>query len=203
MRGAIMRDLATALLKCGVLGVPGVPPQKSAVFSEHRAKFAVFQGVPDGVPAAPEHLAEHREHLAEHRNTGKKPSNFNAEHREHREHLKKGGSDLEWRAKLASLDRENPPPMIDPKRWRTLIDDARWIADTHGKAAAVFGWTAAQLFGIDGAQGWGGLADRIDEARRLALTADAARWRNEQEDGKLWRIGCKGGVPIWEIVEHG
>lgn len=106
-----------------------------------------------------------------------------------------------WRARLAALDPDNPPTMVDPQRWRTLIDDARWLAEAHGKAAAGFGWSAAQLFGIDGAPGWGGLVDRIDGARRVALTAETARWRNEHEDGKLWRKGCTGGVPVWELAQ--
>lgn len=61
-----------------------------------------------------------------------------------------------WAARLSSLDLRCSPALVAPERWRVLVEDARWLAFTHGKAAAALGWCASDLFGIDPTLGgWG------------------------------------------------
>jgi len=86
-----------------------------------------------------------------------------------------------------------------PDKWRTLLADARWIARNHGEAAAAFGWSASDLFGLDPVRdGWGGLADRLEGARCLALTAKVAHWRGAECEGWLWRQTLSAKPLIWQ-----
>jgi hypothetical protein len=104
---------------------------------------------------------------------------------------------------LATLSPDQPPTTFAPDRWRALVADARWLAERHGAAAAALGWTASDLFGLDPLAGWGGLADRLDGARQLALTDRTAHWRAEALDGWLWRRTLRPMPPLWEAAHHG
>lgn len=105
----------------------------------------------------------------------------------------------QWRAHLARLDAQAAPGGIAPARWRELVVDARWIADRHGDSAAALGWTASDLFGMDDRRdGWGGVADRLDGARRLAFTTTVAHWRGDECEGWLWRQSLSAKPLLWE-----
>lgn len=112
------------------------------------------------------------------------------------------GDPSAWSAALACLDTSRAPSGIALDWWRTLLADALWIARNHAAAAAVFGWTASDLFGIRphlGA-GNGGLADRLDGARRLAFTARVAHWQGDEWEGWLWRRTLTDKPPLWEVA---
>lgn len=103
-----------------------------------------------------------------------------------------------WAARLNALDLRRPPALFAPERWRVLVEDARWLAFTHGKAAAALGWAASDLFGIDPTlAGWGGLADRLQGARGLTLTENVAHWRGDDCVGWLWRSTLTEKPLIW------
>ena len=92
-----------------------------------------------------------------------------------------------------------------------MLADAQWIARNHAGAAAAFGWNASDLFGINlhRGPGQGGLADRLDGARRLAFTADVAGWAwTDGEDDRdagafdalLWRRTLTAKPTLWELA---
>jgi len=113
-----------------------------------------------------------------------------------------GRSDpAEWAAALARLDVASPPTDMQPDRWRQLVEDARWLADRHARSAAALGWTASDLFGIGHSPGWGGLADRLEGARRATFTDGVAHWRSDELDGWLWRRSLRRMPAMWELVE--
>ena len=105
-----------------------------------------------------------------------------------------------WFAALAALDTSRPPAGIAPDLWPVILSDARWIARVHGDAAAALGWSASDLFGLADYPGNGGLADRLEGARRLAFTSGVAHWRGEELEGWLWRRTLTAKPPIWEIA---
>ena len=105
-----------------------------------------------------------------------------------------------WIAKLAAFSPYQPRSGIVADRWRTLLADARWLAECHGEAAAALGWTASDLFGLDPLPGWGGLADRLDGARHLALTDRIAHWRDDDLEGWLWRRTLRPMPTLWEFA---
>lgn len=107
----------------------------------------------------------------------------------------------QWAAALASLDASRTPGGIDRERWRTLLADARWIARHHTETAAAFGWTASDLFGIDPLPGWGGVADRLKGARRLAFTARVAHWSDGESEGWLWRHSLRPKPLLWSALQ--
>ena len=83
-----------------------------------------------------------------------------------------------------------------------MLPDALWIAGNHAEAAAAFGWGASDLFGIRPiwGQGYGGLADRIDGARRLAFTSNVAHWQGDDGEGWLWRRSLTSKPLLWEVA---
>jgi hypothetical protein len=103
-----------------------------------------------------------------------------------------------WPSVLAALDTSRPPDGIEPDRWPMVLADAQWIARTHGDNAAAFGWTASDLFGLSDYPGAGGLADRLEGARRLAFTSSVAHWRSEDCEGWLWRRTLTAKPVLWE-----
>lgn len=109
-----------------------------------------------------------------------------------------------WLAALAALDPSRPPAGIASDWWRTVLADATWIAINHAEAAAAFGWSASDLFGIrpEWGPGHGGLADRLDGTRRLAFTASVAHWQSDDWEGWLWRRTLDSKPLLWEI-KHG
>ena len=105
-----------------------------------------------------------------------------------------------WAAALTMLDASRAPKGIAPDWWRTLLADALWIIRNHAEAATAFGWTASDLFGIRPqlGPGHGGLADRLDGARRLAFTTRIAHWQGDDGEGWLWRHTLDAKPLIWE-----
>ena len=106
-----------------------------------------------------------------------------------------------WLAALAALDTCRAPAGIAPDLWPILLADALWIARVHGDNAAALGWSASDLFGIGRQAGNGGLADRLDGARRLAFTSSVAHWRCEDCEGWLWRRSLTAKPVLWEAVQ--
>ena len=90
---------------------------------------------------------------------------------------------------------------MDSTRWRWLVTDALWLARTHGDAAALLGWNASDLFGIDPLPGWGGLADRLEGARHVTFTDTVAHWRGDDLTGWLWRKTLTPKLPIWALKD--
>ena len=104
-----------------------------------------------------------------------------------------------WFAALTALDATRAPAGIAPDRWRTLLADALWIARNHAETAAALGWSASDLFGLSDYPGEGGLADRLEGARRLVFTSSVAHWRGEDCDGWLWRHTLTAKPILWEV----
>lgn len=82
-----------------------------------------------------------------------------------------------------------------------MLADALWIARNHAETAAAFGWDASDLFGIRPHLGprEGGLADRLEGARRLAFTSSVAHWRGDDCEGWLWRRTLDAKPLLWEV----
>lgn len=106
-----------------------------------------------------------------------------------------------WGQMLAALDTSRPPTGIEPDWWQRVLADAQWLGRNHGEAAAAFGWCASDLFGIEPHRGPfnGGLADRLDGARRLAVTTRLAHWRGAEWEGWLWRRSLDAKPLLWEV----
>ncbi|MDE2561914.1 MAG: hypothetical protein KGL48_06650 [Sphingomonadales bacterium] len=104
-----------------------------------------------------------------------------------------------WLVALVELDTCRPPAGIAPDLWPAILADARWIARVHGDNAAALGWSASDLFGIGKEPGNGGLADRLEGARRLAFTSSVAHWRGEECEGWLWRRTLDAKPLLWEV----
>lgn len=188
-----MLELLSNLKKTGVLGVPSVPVVKSCTYEMRSGVPAVFQGVP-----------EPQEHHGTPRGTPRIPDKALKLIEEHREHREKGVLALEppdlWRERLARLDPAAPPAGCPADRWAQLVGDCLWLADRHGCNAAALGWTASDLFGLDDSHdGWGGLADRLEGARRVTLSNSVAHWRSDDLEGWLWRRTLRPMRAIWEV----
>ncbi len=108
---------------------------------------------------------------------------------------------IAWVTALSSFEASRPPGGIALDRWRILLADARWLARSHGEAAAAFGWSASGLFGIDPMPGWGGVADRLEGARCLAFTASVAHWQGNDCEGWLWRRTLTPKPLLWELAQ--
>lgn len=105
-----------------------------------------------------------------------------------------------WVSALRLVDRRSPACGLHPRRWAQLVDDARWLAGSHGKAAAALGWSVSDLFGIEpGRDGWGGLADRLEGARSVKFTANLAQWQREECVGWLWRQSLTDRPVLWAL----
>ena len=110
------------------------------------------------------------------------------------------GGAAAWQAALAWVNVCLPPHGACPARWFQIVEDARWLAHRHGDAAAALGWTAGDLFGLDRAlAGWGGLADRMNGARKVVFTDSLARWQSDDLEGWLWRRTLRPMPTIWEV----
>lgn len=83
-----------------------------------------------------------------------------------------------WRAQLDRLSLATPLHRLAADRWRRLVEDADWLLEHFGNAAARDGWSALDLFGVmPGRDAWGGIADRLRASRSLVMSPDIARWR--------------------------
>lgn len=110
------------------------------------------------------------------------------------------GGPSAWLSALNAVDVRKPVPGLSAERWRQLVDDARWLAEKHGKAALALGWGASDLFGLDPIwDGWGGLADRLEGARTLKLTENLAQWQELENVGWLWRETLTAKPLLWEV----
>lgn len=109
----------------------------------------------------------------------------------------------DWPHVLADMDACLPIEGYDPERWKQVLEDARWFAGKHGMAASALGWTASDLFGFDGRDGWGGVVDRLEGARRIILSDTVARWKNDDCEGWLWRASLPQRAPIWAYGKGG
>ena len=175
------------------LGVPGVP----GVLSQFSAGLRGTPEILSGVPGVPEHLGGTPGTPARTPAGPYNPLISNAEHREHPEHHEKADPNA-WVSALAALDTSRPPAGIAADLWHVVLADALWIARFHADTAAALGWSASDLFGLADYPGEGGLADRLEGARRLAFTSDFAHWRGDECEGWLWRRTLTAKPLIWE-----
>lgn len=106
-----------------------------------------------------------------------------------------------WFASLELLAPSKPPTGIDAEWWQVLIADARWLARHHAESAASLGWSASDLFGVrpQFGPGEGGVADRLDGARRIAFTGNVAHWQSPDAEGWLWRRTLDPKPLLWEV----
>lgn len=103
-----------------------------------------------------------------------------------------------WSAALALLDSGRAPVGVEPDLWPMILADAQWIARVHGENAAALGWNASDLFGLSDHPGEGGLADRLEGARRLAFTSSVAHWLGGECEGWLWRRTLDVKPLLWD-----
>jgi hypothetical protein len=107
-----------------------------------------------------------------------------------------------WRSGLESLSWDKPLHGLEVGRWRGLLGDAHWLLDHFGGQAARDGWSAADLFGVCGVEGFGGVAERLRSSRSLVMGADLATWRrvvNGTPESFARGIGKQAGFTLlWE-----
>ena len=117
------------------------------------------------------------------------------------------------RAGLGRLDPARPLHQLDGGRWRRLLEDAEWVLDEFAPGAFADGWTAVDLFGLwwwDNAgtltlkDGWGGIADRLQGARSLKMTANRAHWRMafSGEPMAFLRTAYPNLKPLWKELDQ-
>ena len=112
---------------------------------------------------------------------------------------------------LGGLDPAAPLHGLSGPRWRQLLDDADWLLVHFGHGAFRDGWTVGELFGLWWAKvpqdaalcvkdGWGGIADRLQGARSLKMTAERAHWRRmfSGEPDQFNRGAYVDLRPLWE-----
>lgn len=121
------------------------------------------------------------------------------------------------RKALAALDPAKPLHGLDAARWRQLLDDSGWLLEHFAPQAFRGGWTVGELFGLWWCPGiepqaplgpvarelkpaWGGIADRLQGARSLKMTADRAHWRRmfTAEPDQFNRTAYPDLRPLWE-----
>lgn len=198
-------DWLASLPDLRVLGVPGVPAQKSAGFAGTPQEMA-------GVPRVPEHP---REHLGTRSGTPErndKPLKNIAEHREHLEHPVNAGVLLkQWGRGVGLLDRDAPLGGYALDQWRRIVRDCDRLLADFGKGAAEMGWSTIDLFGFPpGGAGsvhnLGGLVWRLDGSRVIALDDRSVtyRWPFSDTTSRFSRGYLESCldipfVPVWEL----
>ena len=107
-----------------------------------------------------------------------------------------------WREAVAGLDPSSPPEPLSLERWRQMLTDAECFLTRWGEAAAAFGWTELELFGVSP-----GFSRRLDrdgllyalEGRAVVLiTAEAAAiGAGGGKSTRYYRMERPGAVAWW------
>jgi len=83
----------------------------------------------------------------------------------------------EWHARLSSMDEFTSPPGWTLNQWLKTLDASYWLYENFASQAVRDGWSALDLFGVlPQKPGWGGLADRLGDARNLKMAEGRASW---------------------------
>jgi hypothetical protein len=108
----------------------------------------------------------------------------------------------EWKEGLLSMSGMCPPAGLTDDRWGQILDDADYVAQSWGRAAAQAGWTLPELFGCSPR-----FARRLDRdgvavllENRTITSVDQQGITIANKDGRLHTFRRKallGAVPIW------
>lgn len=110
-----------------------------------------------------------------------------------------------WHRHLSALDVYEIPEGIDRNRWGVLVHDCWWLYETHASRLVRERWGAADLFGVlPNLPGAGGLADRLQCARRVLFDGNRAVWSQLGVRSHICRGACEGHgrggmVLVWEL----
>ncbi|WP_324740123.1 hypothetical protein U8326_10110 [Tsuneonella sp. CC-YZS046] len=196
-----MLDWLDAIPNLGVLGVPGVQPQKSA-------SFHGTPGVLEGVPGVLEHLDGTPGTPCGTPHSSNNNLKNKEEHREHPEHLKTSnpvGVLRDWHDRLSGLDMAVPPAGVSAGWWARTVSDAHWIYENFASRAVRDGWSAHDLFGVlPSKPAWGGIVDRLRGARDLEITDCRAFWTHAGHPGQFNKgaaamLLSSGLVLLWDM----
>jgi hypothetical protein len=106
---------------------------------------------------------------------------------------------------LCKVDEFTPPPGWTLNQWLKTLDASYWLYENIASQAARDGWSALDLFGVlPQKPGWGGLADRLGDARNLKMAAERASWsgagvRQSFARGAGEDLAASGCVPAWTV----
>jgi hypothetical protein len=172
----------------GVLGVPGVPPQKSATSNGTPVQA---EGVPGVLVGTVEHLGT----PSVDEGVPAKSLNSKSEHREHLGTPVFNNAECQrWAERLQRLLASEPPACIAEMRWRRLLLDAETFVREWGDTALALGWDDIDLFSVSPGPerllGTGGLVACLVGRPVLAMTDEAAT------------IGNRSGAPNRRIKMH-
>ena len=108
----------------------------------------------------------------------------------------------EWGRGLNSVDPAAAPDGFTATDWWRLWDDACWLAESHGRYAALNGWDAQALFGV-----WvdyppaGGIAQVMRGSRAVLFDGPRAVVRCSGVPFKMNVAAGRGLPTIWELAE--
>ena len=111
----------------------------------------------------------------------------------------------EWHRHLSAIDDCRAPAGFSIMWWQQACDDAFWIYEHFASRAVRDGWSAHDLFGVlPWHPVWGGLCDRLNGARNLAIGGNRASWSSWGVPdwtciGAGDQLTSSGLVPIWKL----
>lgn len=113
----------------------------------------------------------------------------------------------EWIEGFAVLVSRPAPMGADPAKWIALLNAAGRFLVTWGARAAVLGWTAGELFGLDTQAPMGRLDRRgaaffLAGVEVVAITADAITVRQGASVQRVYRRSTTGAA-AWTQEHHG
>lgn len=111
---------------------------------------------------------------------------------------------IEWRDGLTVLREATPPHRVATTTWKRLVADALALASGWAPHAAALGWSAVDLFGVDGGlvcrPGRAGLVASMEGRKIVAITAVAATIQTPSGGAvRYYRHDLLGAIPIWEV----
>lgn len=103
----------------------------------------------------------------------------------------------DWHGRLSALDPDAGPDGFDPRRWRRIVEDARWLYTAWGSQLAREGWSALDVFGVlPWREQGGGFVDRLDGSRDVRLDGRGrACWAWSYSD-VIFQAYRGGGDPV-------
>lgn len=119
--------------------------------------------------------------------------------------IESNGMPREWAEGFATLCTIPPPALFNPDRWRQIVDDGGHFLDLWGRQAALLGWKALDVFGVNPAAPESrydsmGLVPLLNGRRVSAITADTARI---ERGGTFYRQNMNANsIAIWKWGKH-